>query len=353
MEINDKLVKEISAIVVIILFGVLVFFAIQPLIYAILWGLILGYVFMPVYNKILHYVKNDYLAASITLILSVLIILIPMWFIVPLVIQQIFEIYKFSQAMDLQGFVNSIFPGASTQFVAQFGATLNTMIGKLASVVMSSLVDMSLNVPLILVDVFVAGFVFFFTLKDADKIKAFVKSISPLSKAKEKIVIKQFKDITYSTVYGRFLVGKVQGLLAGLGFLIFGVKNALVFTMLSVFLAVLPVLGVFLVWIPVAIYMFAAGNVAMAIAFVLYNLVLVSNVDNLLMAYIVSKRTSLSPVFALISCIGGLFLFGVTGLVLGPLIFAYFIILVDLYRNRNLLELFADESGEAKKSESK
>ncbi len=349
MEINDKLIKEISAIVVILLFGVLVFFAIQPLIYAIIWGLILGYVFMPVYHWILKYVKNDYLAASLTLLLSALIILIPMWFIIPVMIEQIFEIYKFSQAMDMQGFVNSLFPGASTQFIAQFGATLNTMIGKLASAIMNSLVDMSLNLPLMLVDVFTAGFVFFFTLKDAEKLKAFIRSISPLSKSKESILIKQFKDITYSTVYGRFIVGIAQGLLAGLGFMIFGIKNALLLTMLCVFLAVLPVLGVFLVWIPVAIYMFAAGNIALAIAFVLYNLILVSNIDNLLMAYIVSKKTTLSPVFALISSIGGLFLFGITGLILGPLIFAYFIILVDLYRNKNLLSLFADDkSGEKK-----
>lgn len=354
MEINDKLVKEISAIVVIILFGALVFFAIKPLIFAIIWGLILGYIFMPVYTRILKKVKNDIAAASLTLLISGLIILIPIWFITPLIVGQIFEIYKFSQALDLQGFIESAFPGASSQFIAQFSAATNTVIGKLASAAMSSLVDLSLNVPMMLVDVFIAGFVFFFALKDADKMKTFIKSVSPLSKSKEKIVIKQFKDITYSTIYGRVVVGIAQGLLAGLGFLIFGVKNALVLTLLALLFSILPVLGAFIVWIPVAIYMFALGNIAIAIAFVLYNLILVSNIDNLLMAYIVSKRTTLSPVFALISSIGGLFLFGIIGLILGPLIFAYFIILVDLYRNRNLLELFAkEEPAETKKSESK
>jgi predicted PurR-regulated permease PerM len=89
--------------------------------------------------------------------------------------------------------------------------------------------------------------------------------------------------------------------------------------------------------------MFAYGPLAPAIAFTVYNIVIVSNIDNVLRAYILSRRTNLSPVFALISAVGGLFLFGIIGLILGPLIFAYFIILLDMYKNKNLLSLFAKE----------
>ncbi len=353
MELNDKAIREISAIAVIILFGVLVFFAIKPLLFAVLWGLILGYIFMPVYNKINTKVNNDVLAAILTLLLGVLIILIPLWFIIPMMIQQIFEVFAFTQKVDMRAFIDSLFPAATPQFISQASASLNTIIGELASAAMNSLLELSLNLPLLLVEIFVAAFVFFFTLKDSQKLKEFVKSVSPLNKAKEKVVIKQFKDITYSLIYGRFVVGVVQGLLAGLGFLIFGVSNALVLTVLALLFSVLPILGTFVVWIPVAIYLFTLGNIPIAIAFTLYNLVIVSNVDNLLLAYIVSKRTTLSPVFALLSSLGGLFLFGIIGIILGPLIFAYFIILVDLYRNKNLLSLFAEDEKDSRKSRKK
>ncbi len=353
MELNDRAIREISAIVVIILFGILVFFAIKPLLFAVLWGLILGYIFMPVYNRINARVKHDVFAAVLTLLLSILIILIPLWFIIPIMIQQIFEVYAFTQQVDMRAFIDSLFPAATPQFISQASASLNTMIGKLASAAMSSLIDLSLNLPLLLVEIFVTAFVFFFTLKDSQKLKEFVKSISPLNKSKEKVVIKQFKDITYSLIYGRFVVGVVQGLLAGIGFLVFGVSNALVLTVLALLFSVLPFLGTFIVWIPVAIYLFTLGNVPLAIGFTLYNLIIVSNVDNLLLAYIVSKRTTLSPVFALLSSIGGLFLFGIIGIILGPLIFAYFIILVDLYRNKNLLSLFAEEETDSKRSRKK
>jgi predicted PurR-regulated permease PerM len=343
MELNDKAIREFSAILVVVLFGVLVFFAIRPMLFAVIWGLVLAYIFMPAYHKINNYIKNKTLAASITLILIAAVVLVPLWFIVPMMVQQIFELFRTSQTLDMTGLIQNIFPTASSQFSTQLGLTLNTLIGKATSAAMSSLVSFFMNIPLLVINLFVVGFVFFFTLRDSEKLKEFVKGISPLSKAKEKIVIKHFQDVTYSTIYGRFLVGIVQGLLAGLGFFIFGVNNALILSVFAILLCILPIVGVFLLWIPIGIYMIASGEIAIAIAFILYNAIIVSNIDNLLLTYIVSKKTNLSPVFALISSIGGLFLFGVIGLVLGPLIFAYFIILVDLYREKNLLGLFSSD----------
>jgi len=355
MEMDGKLIKEISAIAVIILFGILVFLSIRPIIMAIAWGCILAYVFMPIYRQIHKYTKNEIFSASVTLVLALLIVALPLWFLLPTAFQQVFELYKLSQSLDVTGFLSSILPSASPQLLTQFTAAINTFLGNFASTILNSIVTTTLNLPLIFIDIIVVAFVFFFSLKDSDKIMAFVKSLSPLSKSNEKIVTQQFKDITYSTIYGRFVVGLVQGLFAGLGFLIFGVGNTLVLTIAAIILGVLPVVGVFLLWIPIAIYMFASGNIAIAIVFTLYNLVLVSNIDNLLSMYIISKKTTLSPFIALISSLGGLFLFGVIGLILGPLIFAYFIILLDLYRNKNLLSLFAKEepSEEPKKSETK
>lgn len=352
MELNDKLVREISAIAVIIIFGILVFFTIKSVIFAILWGLILAYAFMPVYRKFISYFKNRTLSSLLTLLLAIAIILVPLWFIAPLMVQQVFEIFRFMQTLDMASLVSSIFPGASTQFLSQLSVALSTIISKLSSAVLNYLINAFLNIPTLLIDVLIICFVFFFTLRDSERLKEFVKAMSPLSASREKMLIKYFEDVTYSIIYGVVVVGVIQGLLAGLGFLIFGVENALVLTVLAIFFAVLPIAGPFFVWIPIAIYMFSSGNTAVAIAFLLYNLIIVSGADNVLRAYIISKRTNLSPVFALISAIGGLFLFGIIGLILGPLIFAYFIILLDMYREKNLLSLFMHEE-DGKKKESK
>ncbi|MCU0642624.1 MAG: AI-2E family transporter [archaeon] len=353
MELNDKMIREVSAIVVLVLLGVLVFFALKPIIFAVLWALILAYMFMPLLRILNKTIKSRTLCAIIVLIIATLIILVPLWFVIPMISQQVFEIFRASQSLDVGAFLSHFFPTASEQFVAQTSAALGSIVTKLTSSVMSGLSNFILNIPLLLINLFVVGFVFFFTLRDHEKIKEFVKGISPLSKVKERIVVKQFEDITYSIIYGNVVVGIAQGLLAALGFFIFGVQNALVLSILAIFAAIIPIAGAFLVWIPVAVYMFAMGNTGMAVAFVLYNAVIVSNIDNVLLAYIVSRRTILSPVFALISAIGGLYLFGIIGLILGPLIFAYFMILLDLYKEKNLLNLFSKEEPEDKKSESK
>jgi len=353
MDFNEKTIREISAVVVVIIFGVLVFLAMKPILFAILWGLILAYVFFPVYRKVGHYIKNKTVSAILVSLIATAIILIPLWFVIPMMVQQIFEIFRFSQTLDMGSFVQNIFPGASSPFVTQLTVTLSTLVSKMSTALLDSLVKSFMNLPLMLIDFIVICFVFFFALRDSDKLKQFVKSVSPISKSKEHLWVKPFKDVTYSIIYGNFIVGLVQGLTAGLGFLIFGVKNALVLTVLATFLAVLPIAGAFMVWIPIAIYMFAAGNAGMAIAFTLYNVILVSNVDNIIRAYILSRRTNLSPVFALISAVGGLFLFGVIGLILGPLIFAYFIILLDMYKEKNLLSLFAKEEDGKKNSQGK
>ena len=354
MDFNDKTLREISAIAVVLVFLVLVFFSIRPIFFAILWGMILAYIFFPVYSKLAHYIKNKTFSAILVSLIASIVIIVPLWFVMPMIVQQIFEIFRVSQSLDINSFVHGIFPTASAQFTTQLSATVNALISKASSSAMNTIVDTFMNLPFMLINFVVICFVFFFTLRDSDKLKHFVKSISPISPAKLQIWVKPFKDITYSIIYGNFIVGLVQGLTAGLGFLIFGVQNALVLTILAIFMAILPVAGAFMVWIPIAIYMFIQGNTTIGIAFVLYNVILVQNIDNILRVYILSRRTNLSPVFALISAVGGLFLFGIIGLILGPLIFAYFIILIDLYKEKNLLSLFAkEEPAEIKNPESK
>jgi predicted PurR-regulated permease PerM len=352
MELNEKLIKEISAIAVIILFGILVFFTIKPIIFAILWGLILAYAFMPVYSWIDTRLKNKTLSSISTLLLGIIVILLPLWFLMPVMVQQVFEIFRISQTLDISGFVSSIFPTASAQFINQVSIASATIISKMSSYILNSLTNVFLDIPYLLIELLIVCFVFFFALRDSGKISGFIKAISPLSPSKEKLLAKQFKDITHSIIYGIFVVGLLQGLLAGLGFFVFGVQNALVLTVLAILFAILPVAGVFLIWVPVTIYMFAEGNIALGITFLLYNLLIVTSADNILRAYIISKRTNLSPVFVLVSAVGGLFLFGIIGIILGPLIFAYFIILMDMYRERNLLSLFFREEDD-KKPESK
>jgi predicted PurR-regulated permease PerM len=138
---------------------------------------------------------------------------------------------------------------------------------------------------------------------------------------------------------GQVLIGIIQGLALGLGLLIIGLPNVLSLTFLTMVIGIIPVLGAWLVWFPVAIYMFLAGDVTSAIILILYGGLFVSNIDNFLRPYLLSKSSRLPISIGLIGTIGGLYFLGIAGLILGPLILAYALIIIEFYKEGRLGEI--------------
>lgn len=343
MELNEKDIKKFSIILLIGIIAVLSFILIRPIIFAIIGGLILAYITKPLFDKVLYVVRNRTIAATIVLFIVIVLIVIPLWFITPLIVNQVFEIFRSSQTLDVQQFVRTIFPTAQDQFIAQLTATFGTIVSKISSSILNTLINVFLDLPQITINMFVIGFILFYTLRDSNKLQLFFSGLSPLHPDKEKILVEQFKSITNAIVYGLFIVGIVQGLLAGLGFLLFGVENALTLTILATIISVIPILGPYLVWIPVSFFLFTTSNFWLAFGFLLYNLIVVSTADNVLRSYIVSRKTKISPAIVMVGMMGGIFVFGIMGLLLGPLILAYFLVLLRSYKDRNLYTLFSDK----------
>ena len=184
---------------------------------------------------------------------------------------------------------------------------------------------------------------FFFTLRDHEKLKEYVSGISPFKKEKEKVLIKQFKQTTSSIIFGFIIVGIIQGIATGAGLLFAGVPKALLLTILAVFASVIPLIGPWLVWVPAAIYLFVIGSTVPAILFTVYGVVVVSSLDNFLRPYLVARKTGTSSVIVLIGMIGGLFVFGLMGIILGPLILAYLVLFMTAYKDKTLSDMFKSD----------
>ena len=334
--------KRIALWFVIIVLGILVFLLIRPVFLSIVGGLLLAYIFFPAYKRLTSFIKNRSLAAFTIAILIVLIIIIPLWFLVPLMLQQVFNVFSSTQSFNVGGIVSSIFPTASAQFVAQMAVAIGGFIGKITTYALEYLNGIFLDIPILSLQLVIVAFVFYYGLKDHENLSKFVSDLSPFNKANEKIIVQQFQSVTDSVLYGQVIVGFVQGGLAGLGFLIFGVDNVLLLTTLAVFLSILPVLGPFLILIPVSIFFFASGQVSTGIAYIIYNLVIVTTVDNILRTYLVSRKTNISPAVILVAMIGGALIFGILGIFLGPLIVAYFIMFLKAYKDKSLHSLIIE-----------
>lgn len=340
MKITEEDLKRIFLIVLIAALGILTFFLVKPVILSILGGLILAYIFHPLYKFLHKYVKYSTIAAVITTIIVLAAIIIPLWFFLPIISTKLFELFRLSQGFDITVVIRQIFPAGNDQFVNQISLTLNNAIAQISSAILSSSVGFLVNFAVILLHTLLLGFVFFFALKDGSKLRDFVSEISPLRKSQEKVLTKQFEDITKSIIYGQIIIGILQGILAGLGFLIFGVEGAFILTIISIILGIIPVIGPGLVYFPVTAYLFITSDPLLAAGYLLYNLLTVSTVDNILRAHIISRKTQISQVVILVGMVGGLFLFGVLGLLIGPLILAYFVTFLKAYRDKTLSSMF-------------
>ena len=182
---------------------------------------------------------------------------------------------------------------------------------------------------------FVVFFTLYFALRDQEEFIDYIKSLLPFSKEVEKKLFDYSKGITSSVLYGQVIVGIVQGIIMGIGFFIFKVPNSMFLTFLTAFAGILPIIGPAIVWAPVVVYLLVAGNTFAAIGITVFGLIS-STSENFLHPWIVSKRICINSSIILIGMVGGIFLFGLLGIILGPLILSYLLIVLEIYRNKKI-----------------
>lgn len=185
-----------------------------------------------------------------------------------------------------------------------------------------------------LAELLITLFALFFFFRDRRVILNALRSLVPLSDAETDEVFTRVADTVYATIYGTLVVAVVQGILGGLMFWWLGLPAPLLWGTVMALLAVVPILGTFIVWIPAAIYLALTGSWGKALILAVWGGLVVSLIDNLLYPVLVGKRLRLHTLPIFIAIVGGLFLFGGAGLILGPVTLALTVALVDVWRRR-------------------
>jgi predicted PurR-regulated permease PerM len=153
----------------------------------------------------------------------------------------------------------------------------------------------------------------------------------PLAPAHKRELLNKFSAVIRATVKGNLVVAAIQGALGGMAFWFLGVSGALLWAVLMAFLSLLPSIGAALVWLPVAVYFLLTGALWQGIALVAYGLLVIGLVDNLLRPILVGKDTRIPDYVVMITTVGGMSVFGISGFVLGPTIAAMFIAVWHIY----------------------
>jgi len=341
---EEEYFKKVITSIFLIVLVVLSFFLLKPILMSIIIGLILSFIFYPVYSKLDSFIKSPNLSSGLVCFILILLIILPIWFLTPIVIDQSIKIFLVSQTLDYVSILKTIFPSlfASEEFSAEVGSIMSSFFTKTTNSIMNSFSEIILNFPTLALQSLVVFFTLFFVLRDKDKLLSYLKSLSPFPKEIENRLFDSSRSITSSVIYGQVIVGIIQGLILGVGLLVFRVPNALLLTVLACLGGILPIFGTAIVWVPMTIYLFLAQNPVATFGVLVFGLIS-STVDNFLRPIIVSRRTNLSSLLILIGMIGGLFLFGLMGFILGPLVLAYLIIILELYRNKRALSILIRE----------
>lgn len=330
-------IKRVVVAALILAIFTLTFFILRPIMIPIVFGLLFSYVFGPVYKTIRKVVKNENIAASILVLSLAAIVLVPTIYFVPAMVNQVFEIYVLIQNLNLTEIIGQF---VGSENASTLAINIDNIIGQFFSSFLNQFKNMLINLPALIFQFAVFLFTFYFATKDAEKLGKYISSLSPFSEATEKRFLQEFRGITNAIVFGQVLIGITQGLALGAGLFFLGVPNAIVLTVAAALISIIPVLGSWLIWLPTAIYLLIAGETFAGIFLLLYGALFVSSIDNLLRPYLLSRSSNLPIALSLIGTIGGLLFFGIVGLVLGPLIIAYTLIIVEFYRHGKLKDLF-------------
>lgn len=302
----------------------LTFLLIKPFFSPIVLSLFLVYLFHPVHIRLKKRLNNDLLSAAIITIGVMLITVIPLFILVNLLVKEAFIIYATVNIDSITAYLSQISN-------SQLAAYLPAMLEKAVAFVTNAITNFIITVPEKVVGIFIVILGLFFGLKDGDRLIEKIELFMPVKRNYRERIIKRFRETMDAVVYGSILIGILEGVIATIGFYIFGVPTPLLWGFVTAVFALLPFVGPMAVWLPLTLYLYFTGHQTSAIGLAVFSIILLTLLlENLLKHYVIARKGKIHPLISLLGVIGGIGLFGMTGIVLGPFLLTLFILIVEL-----------------------
>jgi len=216
------------------------------------------------------------------------------------------------------------------------GPRLAEAAGRLVATIGASAFGLVGTATRLTLNLTISFFGLYYVLKHPGDVWLDARPYIPFSPANTEKLGKRFKDVTVSTVVGTGATAATQGALLGLAFLVLALPNALFWSVVTMALAILPVVGSGLVWGPAAVILMMQGRMVPGVLLVVWGVIVVGGVDNILRPLIYRRFSAIHPLITLIGAIGGVAAFGLLGLLIGPLALSYFFELIRMYREEYL-----------------
>ena len=325
------------------LLGYLSYQILKPFISSIAWAIVLSIVFYPIYAFLLKYLKWQPLTSIATLFLIILVIFGPFSYLSYLLTQELNYLIEhlkkghFDTVEKLfeHPIISNILDKISSFFnmsTAELQKTVFRNISSLGNESMGIIKSGLGNVASAALNFIFMFFSIFFFLEDGPKFLDRLGSYMPFGKKERDKLIKQVKDIVISTIYGGVTVAIVQGAIGGIVFSILSIPSPVLWGLAMFITSFVPMLGTFIVWGPATVYLLLNGNYVKAFILILIGIFVISMVDNILRPLIIKGKMKMPILAIFFSILGGIKLFGLIGFIMGPLVLALFVSVVEIWR---------------------
>lgn len=345
MPISKSSTEELSFIVVIFLVTAAFVWLLLPFYGAVLWAVILALLFNPLQKRLeKQFGGRKGLAAGVTLLACICIVVIPGALILSSLAQQATGLYERINSSEFGGeealqqlrnlmpdFVLNAFAQFDFGDLSEIQSRLTSFLGGTAQVVGSRLVSIGQGTAQLFISLGIMLYVLFFLFRDGPKLATKIRMASPLTEHHTDYILGKFISVVKATVKGNVIIAIIQGTIGGVTFWFMGIPAALLWGVLMAILSLLPAVGAFLVWGPVAAFLLLSGDYLKGILLILIGAFVIGLIDNLLRPPLVGAATRMPDYVVLVSTLGGIAIFGLNGFVIGPLIAALFIAVWSLF----------------------
>ena len=320
----------------------------SPFLTSILWAILMAIVFYPLFRRLQRLLKKREILCAMTMtVLVTLVIVLPFSLLaislanevvgayhwveemlqtgrLQTYLDQIKEIPFFQRLWDKLYQYEDISQTHLTDFLLKNLQQVSTFLFNQTSKIIKGL------------STFVIGFFFtllslYYLFKDGAHLFERLKDVIPLPFIERDLLIDRFKDMVYATIYGGILIAIIQGLLGGIIFWILGFSSPILWGTAMSFLSFIPIGGTGIVWIPAVILLFIQGAFLKGIILLFLGIFVIGMADNFLRPMFISARTKIHPLFLFFAVLGGVQVFGLIGLVMGPLIATLSLTLIEIY----------------------
>jgi predicted PurR-regulated permease PerM len=319
----------------------------SPFLPALAWAAILTIIVYPGYQGLCRLAggRNTAAAAIVTVLIAV-VILVPVFQLAGFLAEEAAEAVKVLRRLSEEGgidgwkekawvqslvtlweWISELFEsvGVDLRSAALQGAQLSS------GFVVATVRGLAQNVFIFVVNVLIVLFSLFFFLRDGKSFCERVQRLLPMDPEKQEHLFANIVNSVYAVIHGCIVTAMIQGLLAGIAYWFLGIPFAVLLGVVTAFAALFPIGGSSLVWVPASFYLFFQGEYLRGAILLGWGAGIVGTVDNVLKPLLIGTRLRLPMIFLFFSIIGGMNLFGVLGLVLGPVLFALLAALLDLY----------------------